>query len=362
MTGCSSLSGIAGKVHSGEAISSQDALRLLSQDVSLGYLGELAHLVRTRIHGNKAFFVRNLHLNLTNVCASTCKFCSFRKVAGDSAAFTLKIEDVEKLIHQAGKAGAREVHFVNALNPDLSLEYYVDVIRVIKKVVPYMTIKGFTAVEVDFLSRLSGGTWASVIDALSGAGVECLPGGGAEIFNPGVRELLGTKKLPGRDWLKIHEIAHSKGVLTNATMLYGHFEGPEDIIEHLSLIRDLQEKTKGFQAFIPLKFMPRNTELPMKESSAVHDLRITALSRIFLSNVPHIKAYWVSLTPEIAQIALSFGADDLDGTIMKERIFHAAGAQVKEGMSPEEMRGLIHDAGFEPVERNSFYSEVKAGQ
>ncbi len=357
----SSIETITKKVRSGEAISPEDGLCLLSKEVSLGQIGELAHFVKTRLHGNRAFFVRNLHLNVTNICASNCKFCSFRKVAGEKSAFVLSPDDARKLVLKATEVGAREVHTSNALNPELSLDYYLDIVRLIKETAPAMTIKGFTATEVNFFSNHSGLSWSDVLDALKEAGVESLPGGGAEIFNPEVRKLLGTIKIPAYQWLKIHEMAHKKGIPTNSTMLYGHFETPADIIDHLLMLRKLQEATGGFQAFIPLKFIPHNTDLPMAVSSATYDLRVIAVSRIFLHNIPHIKAYWVSLTPEIAQIALCFGADDLDGTIMKEMVIHAAGAQVQEGMAPEEMERLISDAGFQPTERTSFYSEVGGG-
>ncbi len=350
---------IVEKVYCGKRISEEEALSLLFEEVLLGQIGELADFKRTRLHGNKVYFVRNSHLNLTNICISKCKFCSFRKKPDEEGAYVLNAEEVKELVRQACRAGVTEVHVVSALNPKLPFEYYLDVVRGIKEIAPHITIKGFTAVEIDYLSRISGLTWEGVIGRLNESGVEYLAGGGAEIFNQRVRVLLGTFKTPGQKWLKIHEIAHLKGISTNATMLYGHFERAEDVVEHLRMLRDLQDKTGGFQAFIPLKFIPFDTELDIKESSSVYDLRIIALSRIFLDNFPHIKAYWVSLTPEIAQIALSFGADDLDGTVMKEKIIHAAGVKVKEGMSAEELKLLIKGAGFEPVERDSFYSEIK---
>lgn len=345
-------------IYSRKRISAEAAIFLLSEEVSLGAVGELAHFVRTTLHQNKAYYVRNFHLNLTNICQSDCKFCSFRKKAGEEGAYTLTVEESVELTKRARDIGATEIHIVNALNPDLPFDYYLAVVRGIKAEAPELTIKGFTAVEIDFFAQITNVSYREIIQILAETGVEYLPGGGAEIFNESLRALLGTSKIPGKTWLEIHELAHRMGLPSNATLLYGHFEQKEDIVEHLSMLRSLQDKARGFEAFIPLKFIPRDTEIKIKQSSSVYDLRIMAVSRLFLDNFPHIKAYWVALTPEIAQIALSFGADDIDGTIMKEKIIHAAGAKVEEGMTPEELSSLISHAGFEPVERNSFYSEI----
>lgn len=353
------LSEIKKAIYSRKRISEEAAVFLLSEEVSLGTVGELAHFVRTTLHGKKAYYVKNFHLNLTNICQSSCKFCSFRKKADDEGAYALTVEESIELARRARDTGATEVHIVNALNPNLPFDYYLSVIKGIKKEAPELTIKGFTAVEIDFFAQMTNISYRDVILSLAEAGVKYLPGGGAEIFNANLRARLGTSKIPGSTWLEIHELAHRMGIPTNATLLYGHFEQKEDIVEHLSMLRGLQDRTRGFEAFIPLKFVPYDTEIKIEESSSVYDLKVTAVSRLFLDNIPHIKAYWVTLTTEIAQIALSFGADDIDGTIMKEKIIHAAGAKVEEGMAPEELSSLIFEAGFEPVERNSFYAETE---
>lgn len=353
------LKKIEEKVNTGERLTEEDALYLLSEEVSLGEVGELAYRVRNRLYGKKAYFVRNFHLNLTNICKSNCRFCSFRKKAGEEGAYTLSIDEALTLASEAVKRGVTEIHIVNALNPYLPFEYYLEVVKSIKSRFFNVTVKAFTAVEVDFFLKLTGLTYEKVLEELKNAGVDYLPGGGAEIFDASVRRKLGTSKISGATWLKIHELAHELNIPTNATMLYGHFEKDVHIVNHLSKLRELQDRTHGFEAFIPLKFIPFNTEINIRESSAAKDLKVIAVSRLFLDNFPHIKAYWVSLTPEVAQVALSFGADDIDGTIFRERIIHAAGIQVEEGMTPEDLSTLIADAGFVPVERNSFYAEVK---
>lgn len=324
-----------------------------------GELGRIAHEYRQKLHGRRATFINNFHLNLTNVCVSRCRFCSFRKDADEEGAYTTGVDQALGLVAQAVRQGIREVHLVNALNPELGLDYYTTIIRQIKQNFPELTVKGLTAVEIDFLARQEGVSVDQVIDLLIEAGVELFPGGGAEVFDPGIRRKLGTSKLSAEGWLDIHSKIHARGVRSNATLLYGHYETPGHILDHLMKIRDLQDKTGGFSAFIPLRFIPDRTPLRVKPRGAQYDLKVTALSRIVLDNVPHIKAYWVSLTPEVAQVALSFGADDLDGTIIKENIMHAAGAGVKAGLTAGEMVRLIKHAGFIPVERDSFFRQIR---
>lgn len=355
----SQLQKIRKKADRGERLTKEDALYLLSDEVSAGEAGELAYGVRRKLHGDKAYFVRNFHLNLTNICKSNCRFCSFRKKAGEKGAYALSTSEALNLASEAVKRKVKEIHIVNALNPDLPFEYYLEVVSNLKSRFPDVSIKAFTAVEVDFFSKLTGFSHERVLEKLKDAGVDYLPGGGAEIFDSSVRQKLGTSKISASTWLRIHALAHKLNIPTNATMLYGHFENNAQIVNHLFRLRKLQDLTHGFKAFIPLKFIPFKTEINIRDSSAVKDLKIIAVSRLFLDNFPHIKAYWVSLTPEVAQVALSFGADDIDGTIFRERIIHAAGTHVEEGMSPESLSRLIADAGFVPVERNSFYLKTK---
>lgn len=356
------LKEIQNSIISGKRLSEENALYLLSREVTIGEAGELAYQVRTKLHGKKAYYVRNFHLNLTNICKSNCSFCSFRKRKGEERAYALSLEEALNITQKAIEKGVNEIHIVNALNPELPFDYYLRVVQEIKSRFAEVAIKAFTAVEIDFFSKLTGLSYQDILKTLKDSGVSYLPGGGAEIFDSQVRAKLGTSKIPGNTWLKIHEIAHLLDISTNATMLYGHFENESHIIDHLSRLRKLQDRTHGFEAFIPIKFIPFNTEISVKESSVVKDLKIISVSRLFLDNFPHIKAYWISLSPEVAQIALSFGADDIDGTIIRERIIHAAGVKVEEGMYAEELASLIQGAGFVPVERNSFYAEVKGGE
>jgi aminodeoxyfutalosine synthase len=299
-----------------------------------------------------------MHLNLTNICGRSCRFCSFRKSKDEDGAYALEIDQALELVRSAARTGIREVHIVNALNPELSLDYYTTIIREIKEEFPNITVKGLTAVEIDYLSKKEQVTHEFVIDSLIDAGVELFPGGGAEIFSRDVRKKLGTSKTAGEVYINIHRLIHKRGIKSNVTMLYGHFESPEDIVDHLLRIRDLQDETGGFSAFIPLRFVSKNTPIRINEPGAHYDLKIIAFSRIFLDNIPHIKAYWVSLTPEVAQVALNFGADDVDGTIYREKIITSAGAEVKPSMTEEELKKLISDAGAVPVERDSHFNRV----
>lgn len=339
-------------------ISPEEAVNIFN-NAAVPELGFYADAFKRRLYGSTATFIKNMHLNVTNICVNSCRFCNFKKKKGEAGSYVLNIDKALELVEEASKTGIREVHLVNALNPDLKLSFYVSLVQKIKEAFPSLTVKGLTAVEIDFLARIEKILPEAVVDALIEAGVELFPGGGAEIFNPEIRRLLGTSKTPGETYLKIHEIIHSRGVKSNATMLYGHFEAPAHIVEHLLALRELQDRTGGFSAFIPLRFVSDNTPLKVEQKGANYDLKIIAFSRLFLDNFPHIKAYWVSLTPEVAQVALNYGADDLDGTIYRENIIRAAGAKVKPGLSSEELSGLIKGAGLTPVERDSFFNKVK---
>ncbi len=347
------------KVESGERISTEEALYLFDYP-DLLELGLLARKIKEKRYGRKVFFNRNLHLNLTNICISGCRFCSYRKKVGEEGAYTLSLEEALRRVEEAQKSGITEVHIVNGLHPELSFNYYLQVANSIKEKHPHLILKAFTAVEVDYFSRISGLSYAEVLKKIWEAGVRFLPGGGVEIFSRRVRNLLGVKKLPGEKWVEIHQLAHSMVFKTNATMLFGHFETKEEIVEHLNILRKAQDKSGGFLAFIPLRFQPWRTEIKKPPTTCVEDLRIFALSRIFLDNFPHIKAYWVTVGVGVAQLALHFGADDIDGTIKGEMIMHAAGSPEKKSLTVSEVIEIIKEAGLMPVERDTFYRLVRS--
>lgn len=339
-------------------ISFKEGISIL-KNAPLNELGVAANEAKERRHGKRVTYIKNMHLNVTNICINRCRFCSFKKRKDEEGAYALSIADAVNLVRKAASEGIREIHLVNALNPELDLSYYVRLIKTLKQEFPDVTVKGLTAVEIDFLAKISSTSYENVIDSLIEAGVELFPGGGAEIFSPRVRKLLGTSKTPGTTYLEIHKLIHKRGIKSNATMLYGHFETEEEIVDHLEALRRLQDETGGFSAFIPLRFVSKNTPLKVKEKGSPYDLLMISFSRIYLDNFEHIKAYWVSLTPEVAQVAINYGADDFDGTIYKENIIRAAGAQVKPSLSEEEIKTLIQDAGCMPVERDSHFNQVK---
>ncbi len=358
------LKTISDKVHSGERLTAEDAVALFRSD-DLYAVGRLASLAAERKSGKNAYFVVNRHINPTNICINRCKFCAFSRSKGEEGAYELTIPDiVEKLRPSAlptGQAGFRlqpfsEVHIVGGLHPDRSFEYHVDMITAIKTAYPDVAVKAFTAVEIDYFSRSSGLSAEEVLMILKKAGLDAMPGGGAEIFATGVRARLCPEKISGERWIEIHRTAHRCGIPTNATMLYGHLEDYEDRADHLMRLRDLQDVTHGFQAFIPLAYHPKNTDIGGFYSSGIDDLKTIAVSRLFLDNFPHIKAYWIMLGEKIAQLALLFGADDLDGTIVEERITHSAGAMSGEALTRQELVNLITKAGKIPVERDAFYN------
>lgn len=309
--------------------------------------------------GKKVFFIRNLHLNYTNICVSHCKFCAFSKNKGDEGAYNMTPDDAVKYVAHKGE-DAREVHIVGGLHPDYPFEYYIDMVKALKTNFPEKVIKAFSAVEIDYFTRLSRLSVAEVLERLKKAGLDMMPGGGAEIFAERVRKQICPEKIKAERWLEIHEIAHKSGLTTNATMLYSHLENDEDKFNHLLALRQLQEKTGGFSAFIPLSFQPDDTFLDGKfHATGIEDIKTVASARIILDNIPHIKSYWVMLGHKTAQIALRAGADDLDGTIVKENIAHAAGGNTDEAMTAEQLVFMVKSAGMIPVERDSFYKEVK---
>jgi aminodeoxyfutalosine synthase len=349
---------IADKVFSGERLSADDGIALYRSPDLLA-TGWLANYVREKRHGNTCFFNVNRHINPTNVCVAHCKLCAFGRDPNAPGAYTFALEEIYQRAEQGMREGATEFHMVGGLHPDLPFEYFLDLMRGLKKRCPTVHLKAFTMVEVGYFSRISKLSIRDTLVALKEAGVDSLPGGGAEIFNPRVRKIICDHKVSGRQWLNIARTAHEIGLRSNATMLYGHVESEEERVEHMLLLRELQDETHGFSAFIPLAFHPDNTGLAhLPPPTGYHDLKSIAISRLLLDNFDHIKAYWVMLTPSIAQIALRFGADDLDGTVVEEKIYHDAGAKTAEFTPRAELERLIREAGREPVERDTMYRPV----
>ncbi len=362
------LQRIADAVRAGERITPDDALRLFGSD-DLFLLGRLAAERAVRKNGRKAYFVRNIHINPTNICVNRCRFCAFSRSAGEEGAYELTIQEILRKLGGTKRAPRSsrptpyvfsEVHIVGGLHPDWPFEHYLEMISSIKKRFPKIHVKAFTAVEIDHFSRLSGLSLYETLTRLREHGLDAMPGGGAEILRREVREILCPEKISGERWLEVMEAAHRVGIRSNATMLYGHVESLEDRVDHLSRLRDLQDRTAGFQAFIPLSYHPKNTDMEGTYTSGIDDLKTMAVSRIFLDNFAHIKAYWIMLGEKLSQVALAFGADDIDGTIIEEKITHAAGALTGERMTGEALKHLIRMAGKVPVERDALYRRVRS--
>jgi len=358
------LSDIEKKVEEGRRLSFDDAI-VLYESSDLTGVGRLADITRRKRHGKKAFFIYNQHLNYSNVCRNRCVFCAYARDDGENGSYTYSLDDVRKRLLEKIDEPIREIHIVGGLNPKLDFDYYLGLLKTIKEVRPDVVIKAFTAVEIDYLSNISGLSISDVIIKLKDAGLSMMPGGGAEVMSERVWKELFPKKIGGKRWLEIIEAIHKAGITTNATMLYGHIETMEERINHLIQLRELQDRTGGFSAFIPLAFHSQNTKLSkLPETTGVDDLKTVAVSRLMLDNFDHIKAYWVMLGEKTAQIALSFGADDLDGTILEEKITHMAGASSPKGLTRQSLENMIVSAGFIPVERDSFYNavvEIKGG-
>jgi aminodeoxyfutalosine synthase len=318
-------------------------------------------LVRERKNGNNAYFIYNQHINYSNICTNLCKFCAFGKDKDSDLAYEMTPDDVRKKVRERISEPITEIHMVGGIHPDLPYAYYTELLQIIKEERPEVHIQAFTCVEIAHLAKISGlGTEGVLVD-LKNAGLGSIPGGGAEVFSPRIRELTCEKKLPGSDWLEVAKTAHRLGLRTNATMLYGHIETIDERLEHLDMLRRAQDETGGFLAFIPLAFHPKNTELAkLSRTSGVDDLKIIAVARCLLDNFPHIKAYWVMIGQKLSQIALSFGADDVDGTVKEEIITHMAGAETEQAMSRDQLLWLIREAGRVPVERDTLYNVIHA--
>jgi aminodeoxyfutalosine synthase len=356
------LSHIIEKIHNSEDLDFDDGMTLM-ESKNLPLIGALADVVRRKTVGDSVMFVSNCHINYTNVCNSKCRFCAYYRKEGQEGAFTLSIDDIMKKADKAWQMGATELHIVGSLNPKLPFEYYEEVLQKLHEKYPAISLKAYTAVEISHLSKVTGMNARDVLLRLKKTGLSSLPGGGGEIFNEETRKKVCPDKISGEQWLKIMETAHGLGIKSNATMLYGHIETNADIVDHILRLRKLQEKTGGFQAFIPLSFHPDNTELKKTVKFAptgFDDLKMIAVSRLLLNGyINNIKSYWVMVGEKIAQIALHYGANDIDGTIMEEKITHAAGSTVAEFMPKERIIQLIRNAGRIPVERTTNYDVVK---
>ena len=355
----SDLASIDDKVASGERLSAEDGKFLYRGDVPLGELAVLANRVRERKNGNHAYYNINSHLNPTNVCVYRCVFCAFRADLRDDKAYLMSDEAILTRGREAVEAGCTEMHIVGGLHHKMKYDWYVHVVRLLHDAYPRLHLKGWTAVEINWFAHLTKKSYEEILCDLIDAGLGSMPGGGAEIFHPEVRDRLCEHKADAHNWIEIHRTAHHLGLRTNCTMLYGHVEKDDHRIDHLVRLRELQDETGGFQTFIPLAFHPENTGLSeIRKPSAAMDLRTMAISRLMLDNIDHIKAYWIMLGIETAQAALHYGADDLDGTVRHELIYHDAGAKTPEVLSFDAIRRLIVEAGRDPVERDTLYHRV----
>jgi aminodeoxyfutalosine synthase len=356
---CDRLREICKKVESGERLSMEDGLFLEEPSTPLQEIGVLANWVREKKHGNVAYYNINTHLNPTNVCVYRCRFCAFRSDLRDPKGYVMTDEQIIARGQEATDHGCTEMHLVGGLHHKRDYSWYRGMLSLLKQHFPKLHLKAWTAVEIDWFEFLTKQSSTEVLADLKTAGLGSLPGGGAEIFHPEVRDQICEHKANSHKWIEIHRAAHQLGIRSNCTMLYGHIEKPYHRIDHLIRLRQLQDETGGFQTFIPLAFHPENTKLShLQKPSALMDLRTLAISRLMLDNIPHVKAYWIMLGIGTAQTALAYGADDIDGTVRHELIYHDAGATTPQCLSIERIEQLIREAGREPVERDTIYRRV----
>jgi aminodeoxyfutalosine synthase len=353
------LTPIAEKVFSAERLNFDDGV-VLYRSPDILAVGWLANWVREKMHGDIAYFNVNRHINPTNVCVAACRLCAFGRKNDAPGAYTMALEEAWQRAAQGYSEAVTEFHLVGGLHPDLQLQYFLDLISGLKQRFPKVHVKAFTMVEIAYLAKRSKLSIRETIEKLKAAGVDSMPGGGAEIFADRVRHIICDHKIDGGEWLETARIVHQLGMRSNATMLYGHVENDEDRVDHLMRLRALQDETGGFQTFIPLAFHPDNTALDhLPRTSGMTDIRQIAVGRLMLDNFGHIKAYWQMMTAKIAQIALRFGADDIDGTVIEEKIYHDAGAETPQGMRRADLVRLITEAGRIPVERDTLYRAVE---
>jgi aminodeoxyfutalosine synthase len=354
------LLGISEKLEARERLTLDDGVRLFECPDLLS-LGWLANRERERRHGGRTYYNHNIRIEATNVCVANCLFCSFARLKpGDEQAYTMTLEQVWDKLRVRDGQPLTEIHIVNGLHPDLPFDYYKDLLRGLKAIRPDIHLKCFTAVEIAFFSDLYGMSDEQVMRELMAAGLDSLPGGGAEVFAERVRRKICHDKCDADRYLAIHRIAHGLGMRSNVTMLYGHIETNAERVDHMLRARTLQDETGGFQAFIPLAFHPDNNQMrKLPAPSASDTLRVHAVARLMLDNIPHVKAFWIATGVDVAQTSLWFGVDDLDGTVQEERIYHMAGARTPEAMTPAAIRRLIRAAGREPVERDTLYNVIR---
>lgn len=357
--GSISLQAIGEKVEAGKRITEDEALALF-QSPDLIALGALADKVRRRKSGLKTYYIINHHINYSNICVATCDFCAFYRRKGQEGSWDYSLPHMERITREAAEAGASEIHMVGGLHPDYPLSYYQEILRSLKAVAPKIHLKAFTAVEIAYFAKKNRMSLQRVLEELRDAGLDTIPGGGSEIFDPQVFGRLVKGKVGFETWLEVHRTLHSMGMKSTATMLYGHIESFEHRVDHMRRLRDLQDETGGFMTFIPLAFLPANTALnELPGPSGFDDLKTVAVARIYLDNFDHIKSYWPMLGPKLSQVAMDFGADDFDGTVEQERIYHMAGSDAPQGLTQRELCTLIREGGKIPVLRDSLYNELE---
>ena len=350
------LNSILEKVQGGERLSLNDGKKLYESKNILA-LGYIANIVRERLNGNNAYFIYNQHINYSNICTNLCKFCAFGKDKESDLAYEMNLDEVKQKVRDRLDEPINEIHMVGGIHPDLPFSYYLDLLQGIKEVRPDVHIQAFTCVEIHHLATLAGKPVGETLEELKQAGLGSIPGGGAEVFSPRIRQITCENKLSGEGWIDVTKTAHRHGLKTNATMLYGHIETIEERLEHLDILRRTQDETGGFLAFIPLAFHPKNTRMSEhSRTTGIEDLKNIAVARLMLDNFPHIKAYWVMIGPQLAQVALSFGADDMDGTVKEEVITHMAGAETEQALGHKTLIRLVKEAGRNPVERDTLYT------
>jgi aminodeoxyfutalosine synthase len=359
----SKLLDIVKKVEKGERLGFDDGVRLMKSGELLT-VGYMADMVRHRKNGDYAYFIVNRHINYTNVCANMCKLCAFAKKAEDPEAYTMTIDEVEAKAIESKDKNISELHIVGGLNPELKLDYFEEMLKRVRLALPDVVIKAFTAVEIDYFAQSENISVEEVLRRLTAAGLNSLPGGGAEVFSRRVREKICDKKISGEHWLEVHETAHRLGMKTNATMLYGHIETVEERIDHFIKLREVQDRTSDFLAFIPLAFHPKNTgleDMGISRTTGYEDIKMLAVARLMLDNFDHIKAYWIMIGPKLAQVSLAFGVDDIDGTVVEEKITHAAGADTEQALTKQQLVKMIKAAGRIPAERDTLYRVLEEG-
>jgi len=351
---------IADKVAAGERLSREDGITLYASNDLIG-IGQMADFARERINGDRVYFMVNRHINPTNICRNRCKFCAFARSEGEDGAYEMTLDTIVDASIEGANDGAYEIHIVSGLHPEWSYDFYIEMVRRVRQAVPdHVIVQAFTAVEIEHMAIIADKPTLEVLRDLRDAGLDALPGGGAEIFSDRTRAAAWDKKTSSDVWLRIHGEAHSLGIKTNCTMLYGHIETAEERVDHLIRLREQQDKSGGFLAFIPLAFHPANTELAdLPATTGFDDLKTLAVARLMLDNIPHIKAFWIMVGLKVAQLSVAFGVDDIDGTVVEERITHMAGASTPEALSKQDLVDMIAETGHVPVERDTLYRIVE---